>query len=123
MAGRLRPFFTENFAANLDAVRVFLEPEGRSTFRRLLDRLFEEIVPTLSRFPKSGRSFLGHRIRSVEAQALMDRLKAGLRKGDDLREFIVDNYIVLYLIRGNRLHFLAIKHHRQLSFNLKLLWP
>jgi plasmid stabilization system protein ParE len=123
MAGRLRPFFTENFAANLDAVSVFLEPEGRSAFRRLLDRLFEDIVPTLSRFPKSGRSFLGHGLRSVEAQALAGRLKAGLRKGDDLREFIIDDYILLYLTRGNRLYFLAIKHHRQLSFNLKLLWP
>ena len=46
-----------------------------------------------------------------------------MRKGDDLREFIVDDYLILYLIRGNRLHFLGIKHHRQLSFNLKLLWP
>ena len=123
MAGRFRPFFTENFAANLDAVRVFLEPEGRSAFRRLLDRLFDEVVPNLSRFPQSGRFFLGSGIRSVEAQTLARRLKAGLRKRDDLREFIVDDYLILYLVRGNRLYFLAIKHHRQLSFNLKLLWP
>lgn len=122
MAGRLRVFFTENFAANLDAVRVFLEPEGRSAFRRLRDRLFEEVVPNLSRFPELGRSFLARGIRSVEAQALARRLRAGMRKGDDLRELIVDEYLILYVIRSNRLHFLAIKHHRQLSFNLKLLW-
>lgn len=122
MAGRFRPFFTGNFAANLDSVRLFLEPEGRSAFQRLLGRLCDDIVPTLCRFPQSGRSFLAHAVRSLEAQALVDRLKAVLRKGDDLREFIVDDYIILYLVRRDRIYFLAIKHHRQLSFDFRRLW-
>ena len=122
MAARVQALFTENFSANLESVRLFLEPEGRPAFRRLLGRLFDEIVPTLCRFPQSGRSFLAHAIRSLEAQALLERLKAGLRKGDDLREFIVDDYIILYLVRRNRLYFLAIKHHRQLSFDFRRLW-
>lgn len=122
MAARRRPFFTENFAANLESVRLFLEPDGRSAFRRLLDRLFDDIVPTLCRFPQSGRSFLAHAILSLEAQALLERLKTVLRKGDDLREFIVDDYIILYLVRRRRLYFLAIKHHRQLSFDFRPLW-
>ena len=123
MAARARPFFTENFAANLDSVRLFLEPEGRSAFRRLLGRIFDDIVPALCRFPQSGRSFLAHAVRSLEAQALLDRLKVMLRKGDDLREFVVDDYIILYLIRRSRLYFLAIKHHRQLFFDFRRLWP
>ena len=123
MAARLRPLFTENFAANLESVRLFLEPDGRSAFRRLLDRLFDDIVPTICRFPQSGRSFLAHVVRSLEAQALLERLKAVLRKGDDLREFVVDDYVVLYLVRRSRLYFLAIKHHRQLSFDFRRLWP
>ena len=123
MAAKVRPLFTENFAANLDSVRLFLEPEGRSAFRRLLGRIFDDIVPALCRFPQSGRSFLAHAVRSLEAQALLDRLKVMLRKGDDLREFVVDDYIILYLIRRGRLYFLAIKHHRQLSFDFRCLWP
>ena len=122
MAGRLRPFFTENFAVNLDAIRLFLEPEGEPAFQRLIDRLFGDIVPTLRRFPQSGRPFLAHAVRSSQARVLVNRLKALLNKNDDLREFIVDDYIILYLIRENRLIFLAIKHHRQLSFDLKRLW-
>ena len=122
MAASLRPYFTENFAANLDSVRLFLGPEGRAAFGRLLGRLFDDIVPTLCRFPQSGRPLLNHAVRSVEARALADRLQASLRKGDDLREFIVDDYIVLYLIRTRRLYFLAIKHHRQLSFDLRRFW-
>ncbi len=123
MAARAHPLFTENFSANLDSIRSFLEPEGRSAFRRLLGRLFDDIVPTLCRFSQSGRAFLSHAARSLEGQALVDRLKAALRKGDDLREFVVDDYIVLYLVRRNRLYFLAIKHHRQLSFDFRRLWP
>ena len=123
MAGRVRPLFTENFAANLDSVRLFLGPEGQSAFQRLLGRLFDEIVPTLSRFPRSGFSFPNHAVRSLEAQALLDRLRAVLRKGDDLREFVVDDYLIFYLLRRNRLYFLAIKHHRQLSFDFLRLWP
>lgn len=123
MAGRVRPLFTENFVANLDSVRLFLGPEGRSAFQRLLGRLFDDIVPTLCRFPRSGRSFPNHAVRSLEAQVLLDRLRAVFRKGDDLREFVVDDYLILYLLRRNRLYFLAIKHHRQLSFDFLRFWP
>ena len=123
MAARSRRlFFTSNFAANLDSIKLFLTKEGESDFQRLLSRLFEDIGPMLSRFPHSGRSFLAHRVGSKEAQALIERLRSMLRKGDDLREFVVDDYVVLYLIRGTRIYFLAIKHHRQLSFDLSRFW-
>jgi hypothetical protein len=40
-----------------------------------------------------------------------------------LREFVVDAYVVLYLVRRTRIYFIAIKHHRQLSFDLRRFWP
>ncbi len=123
MAGRRRtPVFTENFARNLDAIHLFLEPEGSAAFQRLLDRLFVDIVPTLCRYPQSGRMFLQHPVRSKEAQLLLRKLKALLKKGDELREFVVDDYLVLYLLRGSRIIFLSIKHHRQISFDLRRFW-
>ena len=122
MAGRSQIFFTDNFTANLDEVQRFLSSEGRSPFQRLLDRLFDDLCPQLARFPRSGRSFLEHRAGSDEAQALVNRLHGTLRAGDDLREFVLDDYIVLYLIRRRRIYFLAIKHHRQLSFDLRRFW-
>src|SRR3989338_2107312 len=118
MAARHRPLFTENFAANLDSIRLFLEPEGRSAFRRLLGRLFDDIVPTLCRFPRSGRPFLAHAVRSLEAQALLDRLKTVLHKGDDLREFVVDDYVILYLVRRSR-GFLFIEGRETTLFRLR----
>jgi hypothetical protein len=43
--------------------------------------------------------------------------------GDDLREFILDEYLLLYLVRRNQVIFLSIKQHRQLSFDLHRFWP
>ena len=122
MAGRARLLFTANFARNLDAIESFLSVEGRDAFHRLLDRLFEEIAPQLTRFPKSGRLFFEHREGSAEAQALLERLQEKLHASDELRELVVDAFLILYLIRGNRLYFLAIKHHRQLSYDLLRFW-
>jgi plasmid stabilization system protein ParE len=122
MAGRARLLFTDNFARNLDAIESFLSVEGRTAFQRLLDRLFEDICPQLARFPKSGRFFLEHQVGSTQARALLERLEEKLRAGDELRELVVDDFVVLYLIRGNRIYFLAIKHHRQLSYDLLRFW-
>lgn len=122
-AKRLTAVFTENFSENLAAIRIFLGAEGRARFERLLDRLFEDLVPTLCRFPRSGRAFLAHPIRSLEARTAVRRLTSRLRPGDDLREFLLDEYLLLYLLRDARVIFLAIQHHRRLSFDLHQFWP
>jgi len=121
MAGK-RPVFTENFSANLTAIGNFLGPDHDAAFRLLLKRLFDDIIPTLCRFPQSGRSFLAHSIQSTRAKNITKKLRARLEKSDDLREFIVDDYLLLYLVRGDRIVFLSIKHHRQLSFDLIRFW-
>ena len=123
MAGSARLLFTDNFARNLDAIESFFSVEGRAAFKKLLDRLFDDICPQLARFSKSGRLFLEHRVGSNEAKALVEQLQENLRTGDELREFVVDAFVMLYLIRRNRIYFLAIKHHRQLSYDLLRFWP
>jgi len=124
MAGRrLTPVFTENFAENLDTIQAFLGAEGREAWERLLDRLFEDLVPTLTQFPQSGRPLLAQPIRSLEARRAIRRLRGVLHPGDDLREFILDDYLLLYLVRDPIVALLAIKHHRQLSFDLHRFWP
>jgi plasmid stabilization system protein ParE len=121
MAGK-RPIFTENFSANLVAIEVFLEPEGHAAFQRLLDKLFDETIPTLCRFPQSGRSFLSRAIQSTKAEALTKDLRRLLKKEGDLRECLMSDHLVLYVVRKDRIVFLAIKHHRQLSFDLNRFW-
>jgi hypothetical protein len=121
MAGK-RPRFTENFSTNLTSIEAFIGPHSRTAFRRFLDRLFHDIVPTLCRFPQSGRSFLSRAVKSTKAKVRTKELGRSMRKGDELREVVVDDYLVLYLIRRDHMIFLAIKHHRQLSFDLKQFW-
>jgi plasmid stabilization system protein ParE len=123
MGGRRQtPVFTENFSANLEAIRVFLGPEGAGAFTQLLHRILDEAAPTLCRFPQAGRSVLAQPIRSLEARGYVKRLRSLLRAGDELREFILDDYLILYLVRPAQVAFLAIKHHRQLSFDLSRFW-
>jgi plasmid stabilization system protein ParE len=117
-----RPRFTENVSANLTAIETFLGSQGRSAYRQFLDRLFDDAIPSLCRFPQSGRSLLSHPIKSAKAQALTKELRKLLGKEDDLREFVTDEYLVLYLVRRGQVIFLAVKHHRQLSFDLKQFW-
>lgn len=121
MSGK-RPRFTENFSANLSAIEEFVAPHSRTAFHRFLDRLFDELIPMLCRFPQSGRSFLTRSVKSAKAEALTNDLRKFLSKGDDLREFVMDDYLVLYLVRRHQVIFLAVKHHRQLSFDLKRFW-
>jgi plasmid stabilization system protein ParE len=121
MAGK-RPRFTENFSANLTTIEEFVAPLSRTAFHRFLDRLFDEVIPMLCQFPQSGRSFLTCMVKSAEAKALTKALSKLYNKGDDLREFIMDDYLVLYLVRRHQVVFLAVKHHRQLSFDLRRFW-
>jgi hypothetical protein len=121
MAGK-RPAFTENFSQNLTSIQTFVGPEGKRFFERFLDRLFDEVVPTFCRFPQAGRSLLVHRVHSKESKAMLTKLRDRLEVNDDLREFIMDDYVILYLIRAVSIEFLSIKHHRQLSFDLRRFW-
>ncbi len=123
MAARdAKPVFTENFSSNLSDIEAFLGGPESIAFHQLFQHLVEDLVPMLCRFPRSGRSFLERSIRSNEAMALADRLREKLNKGDDLRELISGDYLILYLVRGKQIVFLSIRHHRQLTFDLKRFW-
>jgi plasmid stabilization system protein ParE len=117
-----RPLFTENFSANLTDIETFLAEEGTIFFNRFLKKFLAETIPMLCRFPLSGRSFFERSIQTTQALEHIERMKELLRKGDNVRELIVDNYLILYLVRRDEIVFLSIKHHRQLSYDLKLFW-
>ena len=121
MAGK-RPRFTENFSANLTAIEELVDPRSRVAFHRFLDRLFDDVIPTICQFPQSGRAFLTRTVKSTKANARTKDLRKFLKQGDNLREFIMDDYLVLYLIRQRHVIFLAVKYHLQLSFDLKRFW-
>ena len=117
-----QPRFTENFSANLTAIETFLGPHGRSAYRKFLDRLFDGTIPSPCRFSQSKHSFLAHTIKSAKVRTVTKELRTLLGKEENLREFVTDEYLLLYLVRRGQVIFLAVKHHRQLSFDLKQFW-
>ena len=112
-----------NFDRNLDQIREFLNEQGEvQAFDGLLDRLFETIIPNLERFPELGTDFFARAPQSLEGQTHLEGLKKRLGRDVWLREYITGDYMLLYAVRGTNIYLLSIKHHRQLSFDLKSNW-
>ncbi len=115
--------FTENFSANLDSIEAFWE---ENTFPRAFDHLLDELtqraLPHLTRHPLMGRRFMARRVHSVEAQAMHDALAQRLHRLSSeaaVREYVMDNYLILYLVLDQTLHLLSIRHHKQLAFDMQ----
>ena len=114
--------FTANFERNLEEIRSFLtEQESADSFVALMTALIETVIPNLKRFPEMGRDFLERvpqseegRVRWGEAEA-----RAATRR---IREYIAGDYLILYAVSDDAIGLLSIKHHRQLSFDLKSHW-
>lgn len=123
MGGSVPVRVSDNFARNLEAVWDFLERAGEpEVFGRLLDELFDTAIPNLASFPGAGVDFSRRRTLSGEGAARAERLKKRVRRGETLREYIFDDFLVLYLSRPDEVILLSIKHHRQLSFDLRGHW-
>ncbi len=127
MAKKLVVKLTANFERNLAHIERFLiEAEAASAYDALLDELLYAVIPNLERFPGMGRPFLSRAVGSVESTnslaALRAKLSALAIDSDELREYIMDHYLVLYAQTGVNIHLLSIKHHRQLSFDFEAHW-
>lgn len=118
---------TANFERNLDEIERFLtDAEAPQAFDVLLDELLETAIPNLERFPEMGRPFMRRPVRSIEAGNAMDALSAKLSAltadPDALREYVLKNYLLLYMTAGNAAYLLAIRHQRQISFDFAGHW-
>ena len=80
------------------------------------------MIPNLENFPKSGRPFLAREARSIESQAVIQRLTARIGRGE-IREYLSDEYLILYALIGDTAYLLSVQHHRQLSFDFQGFWP
>ncbi len=114
---------TDNFRDNLRAIRAFTEQEleAPGLYARLLEGL-EEVIASLERFPRLGSDFLDRRADGFVTQRLQERLRERLHEGETVRQLSTEPYLVLYLEDGETVHLLAIRHHRQLSYDFKRHW-
>lgn len=121
---RVEVLATANFDRNLEEIREFLGSMGAaSAFEALLDRLASELIPTLEQFPQLGADFTSRAPLSLDGQALFERLVKLAGASSELRQLIDGDFVLLYLVRGDSLFLLSIRHHRQLSFDFAGHWP
>jgi ParE toxin of type II toxin-antitoxin system, parDE len=115
---------TTSFLQRLEAIETFLTEAGAAlAYDKLLAELRATVIPNLRRFPRIGRRYLDQPPQSAEALAQLAALPAGA--ADRLREYLHGDYLILYTVaaRGNVVHLLSVRHHRELSFQFARLWP
>ncbi|MDD5248609.1 MAG: type II toxin-antitoxin system RelE/ParE family toxin [Rhodocyclaceae bacterium] len=127
MTKKLVVRLSANFDRDLSDIERFLtEADAPRAYDALLDELLATVIPNLERFPGMGRPFFSRVARSVETTNALEALRVKLSTltpdPEGLREYIMDDYLVLYAQIGGSIHLLAIKHHRQLSFDFKSHW-
>lgn len=123
MAVRFSVRATANFDANLNTIPEFLAEQGMEhVFAALLVRLFDDIIPNLASFPRMGRDFLALEPLSDEGKARLQALKTRSGRATELREYIAGDFLILYALRRSTIFLISIRHHRQLSFDLRGHW-
>ena len=113
---------TANFERNVVEIEKFLiDADAAQSFEALIDELTSTVIPNMERFPKMGRNFMDRPARSIEVSNGLDTLRKQLRDGE-LREYVLNDFLLLYAQVGQTVYLLSIKHHRQLSFDFAHLW-
>jgi hypothetical protein len=114
----------QSFIRNVRAAQEFLhQQDGSQAEARceaLLDRL-QQARGHLRSNPAAGRPARFLQARSLQSQALAVRAQAlaAAHGVPELRELVVKPYVLLYAHGSNRVLLLALKHERQLEFQLK----
>ena len=115
--------FTANFESNLAEIEAYCAlnqfPQG---YDWLLNELGASVIPSIERFPDMGRPFMQRQPDTVEAITRLEKLNKRLAKLDrmgEFREYVMDDYLILYLTLETAVYLLAIKHHKQLSFDFE----
>lgn len=123
--GLARVRVTANVEANLAAIETYWRSrEAPEALRPLVDEL-EQAIEALERHPRIGRDFLARAARSLEARDRIEALRDALG-GSEIREYVAGDYLMLYAFdpgaRPPSAALLAIRHHRELSFDFEGYW-
>jgi hypothetical protein len=113
-----------NFATCLEAVRVFMLEQDADAANGRFSQLkadLREMKTLLAWSPSGGRPARFLQPNSAQASlrmAAVQRLaqSAGL---PNLREYVVGTHVILYAHSSSEVVLLSIKHHRQLTYNLR----
>jgi len=119
--------WTSNFESNLaDVADFWRECDAPHADEHLLDKL-GSVIGNLERHPRIGRRFFSRPMHSIEVRDRVEQLTR--RFGTvEVREYLSGDYLLLYSLNQTSaparptVHLLAIRHHRQLSFDFDDFW-
>lgn len=119
---KIRVKITANFEKNLHSIEAFLAVAQQPlAFDALLEELLETVIPALEQFPQLGKSFLALPTGSVESLKAQQALQKKIA-GAQVRQYVMNHYLLLYAVVDANVYLLSIKHHRELSFDLNAMW-
>ena len=114
----------QSFVRNVRSAREFMHQQdsgsAETRYGALLVRL-KEAREYLSWNPAAGRPARFLNAHSAQGQAMAARaLALAIKQGvPELREFVVNPYVLLYAHGQDRVVLLALKHQRQLVFQIE----
>jgi hypothetical protein len=93
---------TANFEHNLESIRCYYHQnqpsQQQEKYEKLLDKLFDKIIPNLQLHPSIGFDFLAQTVNTIEEQRQMTIIKTKLPKDTSIRQYNDKNYIILYAL-------------------------
>jgi ParE toxin of type II toxin-antitoxin system, parDE len=121
-AARTTLRFTPNLEANLSHIeKYWADNQFPAGFDRLMAELLDTVIPNLENHPRFGRRFFERQAQTLQAQEKMQAVAAHLAKvaaDAELREYVMIDYTMLYALIASTIYLLAIKHHKQLVFDV-----
>lgn len=106
------------YAHRLDEAVEYLLGVGADTkAQALLDQAYETLPKRLTQVPRSGREFTARNPKTPEVLAVWEAVRDLFGDDIELREYILEDYLVLYAIHHDVIHLLTLRHHRQCGFD------
>ncbi|AET88549.1 MULTISPECIES: type II toxin-antitoxin system RelE/ParE family toxin [Caballeronia] len=114
------------FDTRLTDIERHYDRTGRlQAFDLLVESLHDRALPLLRRFPAIGRRVLNTNPDTVHAlQAYEQVVEATVvaSSAPELREYIFDDYVLLYLLTDDTIYLVSIRHSKEVSFDFEYLW-
>ena len=104
--------------AFLHALDHLLDNEAIAAAERFAEAALVSLPDRLERHPRSGRDYLARNPGTPRLLETLARVRSLLGTDIELREILLEDYLVLYAIQNQTVHLLAIRHHRQSSFEI-----
>ena len=97
-----------NFWRNVEGLGTF-RTEHTSGFERAIAKLQDDVLPLLRQHPSVGRLY-------GPGRPIIEKIVSRLGDGV-LREALIDEYVMLYLVSARQIFLLSLRHGRELTYD------